>query len=151
MARLLALYKALVALCERNMWLPLLLARVSVGLEFFLSGKGKLADLDGFTKELTRIGVPMPELNAPFVASTEFVCGLLVTLGLCTRLAAIPLIATMLVAITTAFLPKLAEPYLANFFYLVEWQFVVILVWLVFAGGGKASLDHVIATRRRPE
>ena len=62
----------------------------------------------------------MPEINAPFVATTEFVCGALLVLGLGTRLAAIPLIVLMLVAITTAFLPKLAEPYLANFFYLSE-------------------------------
>lgn len=148
MQRLVAAYRSIVGLLERSAWLPLLLARVSVGLEFFLSGKGKLANLDWFAGELARIGIPMPEINAPFVATTEFTCGALVVLGLGTRLAAIPLIVLMLVAITTAFLPKLAEPYLANFFYLSEWAFVVILVWLVFAGGGKASVDHVLASGR---
>ena len=144
-----ATYKRVVELLEGAHWLPILLARLSIGLEFFLSGNGKLARLDWFAGELARMGVPFPELNAPFVATTEFVCGGLLVLGLGTRLAAIPLIIVMLVAIPTGFLPHLKEPYLANFLYLAEWAFIVILVWLVFAGGGKASLDHVIASRKR--
>jgi uncharacterized membrane protein YphA (DoxX/SURF4 family) len=46
-----------------------------------------------------KIGIPYPEIMAPFVGSVEAVCGSLLLLGLFTRLATVPLIITMLVAI----------------------------------------------------
>jgi uncharacterized membrane protein YphA (DoxX/SURF4 family) len=48
-----------------------------------------------------KIGLPSPELLGPFVGGFEIACGLLVLLGLLTRLAAIPLLVIMLVAIAT--------------------------------------------------
>lgn len=47
------------------------------------------------------IGLPMPELLGPFVGTFEIVCGSLVLLGLLTRLAVIPLVVIMAVALTT--------------------------------------------------
>jgi putative oxidoreductase len=48
----------------------------------------------------TRIGIAAPEFMAPFVAVFEIACRTLIVLGILTRLAAIPLITTMLVAIS---------------------------------------------------
>jgi putative oxidoreductase len=149
MQTILALYRRVVELLRRSDWVPILLARLSIGLEFFLSGKGKLGKLDELTAYFATLGIPAPGLNATVTATTECVCGLLLVLGLATRLAAAPLVVVMIVAILTAQLKTLKDPFLSNFLYLAEWSFVVILVWLVFAGGGKVSLDHLIASRRR--
>jgi uncharacterized membrane protein YphA (DoxX/SURF4 family) len=54
----------------------------------------------------------------------------------------------MIVAILTAQLKTVKEPFLSNFLYLAEWSFVVILVWLIFVGGGRLSLDRLLASRR---
>src|SRR3990167_7394614 len=56
-----------------------------------------------------KIGLPMPELLGPFVGAFEIVCGSLVLLGLLTRLAVIPLLVIMAVALTTTKWPMLAD------------------------------------------
>jgi len=59
-------------------WLPNLLARISVGLVFAHTGWGKLHNLEKVTAFFRELGIPRPELQAPFVAGTEFVCGSLI-------------------------------------------------------------------------
>jgi uncharacterized membrane protein YphA (DoxX/SURF4 family) len=54
-----------------------------------------------------KIGIPSPEFTGPFVAGVEIVCGFMILVGLLTRLAAIPLVIDMLVAITTTKIPIL--------------------------------------------
>jgi putative oxidoreductase len=146
-----ALYEKFVSMLKRNEWVPLLLARLSIGLEFFLSGKGKLGKLDELTQYFVTLNIPAPGFNAAFTATTECVCGALITVGLWTRLAAAPLIVVMFVAIGTAQLKTVKEPFLSNFLYLVEWAYVVIFVVLLFRGGGKVSLDELFASRRAGE
>jgi putative oxidoreductase len=149
MLNIAALYEKVTLALQRNDWAPILLARLSIGLEFFLSGKGKLGRLGELTEEFKTLGIPAPGLNATVTATTECVCGALLVVGLGTRLAAAPLVVVMIVALLTAQIKTVKEPFLSNFLYLAEWSFVVILVWLVFAGGGKVSLDRVIASRRQ--
>ncbi len=55
----------------------------------------------------TRIGIPYPAISAPFVGGVEIVCGSLLIIGLLTRLAAIPLIISMSVAILSTKIPLL--------------------------------------------
>jgi uncharacterized membrane protein YphA (DoxX/SURF4 family) len=77
------------------------LIRLLVGLVVFLpEGVQKLAfpDLLGAGRFM-HIGIPYPDLMGPFVGLVEIVCGALIIVGLFTRLAAIPLIVIMLVAI----------------------------------------------------
>jgi putative oxidoreductase len=149
MEKLFALYDTLVGMLKRHDWVPVLLARLSIGLEFFLSGKEKLGKLGELTTYFASLNIPAPGFNATLTATTELVCGLLLVIGLATRLAAAPLVVVMAVAIVTAQLKTVKEPFLSHFLYLAEWSFVVILVWLVFVGGGKASVDHWLASRRR--
>jgi uncharacterized membrane protein YphA (DoxX/SURF4 family) len=54
-----------------------------------------------------KIGIPSPELTGPFVGAVEIACGLLILAGLFTRLAAVPLIVNMLVAIASTKVPIL--------------------------------------------
>jgi putative oxidoreductase len=84
-----------------------ILIRLLVGLTvFFPEGIQKLifpAVLGA--GRFARIGIPYPDLMGPFVGVVEIVCGTLIVVGLLTRLAAIPLIIAMLVAIVSTKLP----------------------------------------------
>src|SRR5260370_39151497 len=86
-----------------------ILVRLSVGLVVFLpEGIQKLIfpDILGAGR-FANIGIPYPELMGPFVGIVEILCGTLIILGLFTRLAAIPLIIIMIVAIVSTKVPIL--------------------------------------------
>ena len=85
------------------------LIRLQIGLIVFLpEGIQKLIfpDILGAGR-FARIGIPFPDLMGPFVGVVETVCGLLIILGLVTRLASIPLIIIMIVALVSTKLPIL--------------------------------------------
>lgn len=85
-----------------------LLIRLVVGGVFVSEGIQKFLDPAARgAGRFERIGLPAAELLGPLVGATEITCGLLVLAGLLTRLAALPLIVTMLVAIVTTKLPIL--------------------------------------------
>src|SRR3954454_2726133 len=75
------------------------LARLTVGLVFIGTGWGKLHSLPDVTEFFTSLGIPLPAFNARLTAGTEFFGGLLILVGLGTRLAALPLAFTMVIAI----------------------------------------------------
>ncbi|MEO6026317.1 MAG: DoxX family protein [Candidatus Binatia bacterium] len=83
--------------------------------------------------------MPHAELQAPFVAGVEFVYGALVLIGLFTRVASVPLIVTMIVALVTAQKENVGS--VGDLFGLIEWSYLVLLVWLGVAGPGPLSLD----------
>jgi len=132
-------------------WLWRLIVRVALGIEFFGSGLGKLGNLPGFIEFFRKLGIPFPEVQAPFVASVELVCGVLILVGLLARPAAFMLCGVMTVAIVTAAAPEkhitASWHGLLEFFYLPEWCLLLLLGWLVFAGPGRASLDARIGRR----
>jgi len=85
-------------------WLGILLARVAVGLLFFLSGRSKLfvpQRREQMRQQLNEAHVPFPEFNAVLVSAVEFGCGLLLILGALTPLACALLACVMITAITT--------------------------------------------------
>jgi putative oxidoreductase len=132
-------------------WLARRAIRIAVGLEFFGSGLGKLGKLSGLIQYFRSLGIPGAEILAPFVASTELVCGVLIALGLATRPAAVMLCGVMTVAIVTAAVPEkhitASWHGLLQFFYLPEVLLFLLLAWLVFAGPGRASLDARLCAR----
>ena len=132
-------------------WLWRLVVRLSVGIEFFGSGLGKLGKLPGFIQYFRSLGIPFPELQAPFVAGAELVCGALIIVGLLTRPAALMLCGVMAVAIVTAAAPEhhvtATWRGLLELFYLPEWCLLLLLGWLVLAGGGRASLGALVRRR----
>jgi putative oxidoreductase len=153
---LLDLRRLLLGLCAQLAFAPPLLSRLVIGGVFVHSGWGKLHNLDHVVQFFASLGIPHPELEAPFVACVELVCGALVLVGLVTRLAAVPLIATMVVALATALAPKIEG--VSSLFGLAEFLYIVLLVQLTVGGAGALSLDrwaeHVIAPaplgRRQP-
>lgn len=127
-------------------WLPVILARLSVGVLFFESGRGKLFyKLNELIEYFGQLGVPFPHLQAPMVAAIEFVGGICLILGLATRLVSAPLAVIMVVAILTAQLEKAKT--VGDFLYLPEVLLVVIFAWLIFSGPGKFALDNYIARK----
>src|SRR6266513_2807049 len=132
-------------------WLGILLARLSVGLLFFLSGRSKLfipQRREQIRQQLIEAHVPFPEFNAVFVSAVEFVCGVLLVLGALTPLACALLACVMITAITTAAIRnvKASSPlnWLSEFLYLPEVLYLVILIWLFFSGPGWLSVDCLI-------
>ena len=135
-------------------WVGILLARVTVGSEFLLSGRGKLFVKEGrerMRQTLREARIPFPEFNAVFVSTVEFVFGLLLIAGAATPVACVMLGSVMLVAIGTTAVRaiKTSSPlgWLSEFFYLPEVLYLVILVWLFLAGPGWFSVDHLILSK----
>jgi uncharacterized membrane protein YphA (DoxX/SURF4 family) len=154
-------------------WPPLLrtraegwtiLVRLMVGLVVFLpEGIQKLA-FPGIlgAGRFANIGIPYPEVMGPFVGTVEVVCGILIILGLFTRLAAIPLIVIMVVAIVSPKLPiwaghdiwifhmpKLARYGFWSMAHEARDDFLMLLgsIYLLIAGAGQWSIDAVLARR----
>jgi putative oxidoreductase len=132
-------------------WLGQLLARASVGLLFFLSGRGKLfvpGRREQMREAIRQAGLPRPELTAPAMSAVEFICGAMLILGLFTPLSSVMLICVMLGALVTTQLPRIkaasAGDWVSEVLYLPEVLYVVILVWLLFAGPGWLSLDRLL-------
>ena len=128
-----------------------ILVRLIVGAVFLSEGIQKLlfpADLG--VGRFAKIGLPAPGFLAPFVGSFEITCGALVLLGLFTRLAALPLIAIMLVAISTTKVPMLmskgfwATAHEAR----TDWSMLLGSTYLLVVGAGRWSLDAVLGRRR---
>jgi putative oxidoreductase len=126
-------------------WLPPTVARLTIGFVFLQSGWGKLHDIPKVVGFFTQLGIPAPEFQARLVAGTEFVCGSLMLLGLATRLATIPLIATMVVALLTALKSDIHG--FSDVFGASEYLYIALLLWLGVYGAGPISLDAVFAKR----
>ena len=118
---------------------------MSVGLLFLSTGWGKVHSIPKVTGFFQTLGIPAPGLNAVVVAYSELICGSLLVLGLFTRLATVPLIVSMIVAILTA---KLAD--IHGVFDLVgadEFTYLCLLGVLAAVGPGRAALDGPLSRR----
>ena len=136
-------------LLQKLAWVGPLLVRLTLGLVFVTNGWGKLHSLDEITQFFASLHIPAPGFHAAMVSTIEFAGGLLLIAGLATRIVSALLIGVMAVAILTAKLPDLHGVVdLAN---TIELTYLVMFVWLVVAGAGAASLDHLIARRGHAE
>jgi len=161
---------------ERSDWITLLFAtrtsgstilvRLLVGLiVFFPEGIQKLVfpEILGAGR-FAHIGIPRPDVMGPFVGVFEIMCGALVIIGLLTRLAAVPLIVIMIVAIVSTkipillghdfwifHVPKLPRYGFWSMAHEARADFVMLLgsLYLLIEGAGVWSLDAMIARRRR--
>lgn len=137
-------------------WLGILVARVAVGLLFFLSGRAKLfvrERREQMRETLTSAHVPFPEFNAVFVSTVEFVFGFLLIFGALAPLACVMLSGVMIVAIATTAVKNIKSPpllgWVSEFLYLPEVLYLVILFWLFLSGAGWCSVDHFIFSQGR--
>jgi putative oxidoreductase len=127
-----------------------ILIRMAVGFVFLVAGSRKLLDIDGGVGFFGSIGIPMPEIMFPFVAVMEVLCGLLVLIGLLTRLAAIPLAIIMVVAILTTKLPQLSDG-VGDFLNASRLDVAMLLcaIYLIGEGAGAWSADAQLGSRKR--
>src|SRR5260221_9749008 len=96
------LYASYVSLVSKLQSPFLLIIRLYWGWQFFLTGKGKLLNLDRTAGFFASLNIPAPKLNAIMAGSAECFGGLLLLLGLGSRIATVPLIFTMIVAYLAA-------------------------------------------------
>jgi len=124
-----------------------LLARVTLGVLFMSTGWGKVQNLAKVAAFFAELHIPAPAIQATLVSYVELIGGALLLVGLLARLASVPLIASMAVAILTA---KADEVHgLPDLFGLVEWTYLALLTWVALAGPGRASLDQFIFGRHK--
>lgn len=134
---------------ERPQWprraaSAMLLVRILVGWVFVSEGVQKfLFPAQLGVGRFEKIGIPAAQFMAPFVGSVEIVCGCLLLIGLFTRLAAIPLLGVISVAIGTTKIPMLAKAGAWAMLHEARTDFSMLLglVFLLMVGGGSLSLD----------
>ncbi|WDS35092.1 DoxX family protein [Pseudoxanthomonas sp.] len=137
------LHASALSFFRRIDWLGPLLVRLVFGYFWAETGWAKLHNLDFFSARFVEWGIPFPAFSAALCAGTEFVGGVLILLGLATRLTMIPMLINMLVALVVVVLPGIST--LDELVELDEVLYVTLFVWLLIAGPGRASLDHLIA------
>jgi len=126
--------------------------RLAVGLIFLTQGILKYTDPHMGVVRFTRIGFPFPAFTAHFVGTFEVACGLLVVLGLFTRLACVPLLIVILTAIATTKVPELFRPD-QGFWFMVsdartDFAMTMSLLFLLATGPGAWSLDARLRASR---
>jgi len=139
----------LTTLGSRMQPVVLLVIRGWWGWSFFLTGKGKLMNLERTTAFFTELNLPLPKINAIMAGSTECVGGLLLLVGLGSRLVSVPLIFTMLVAYGTAHREELgkifSEP--EKFTEAAPFLFLLASVIVFSFGPGRLSLDALLGKK----
>ena len=124
--------------------------RLMVGLVFVSEGIQKfiLPESVGAGR-FAKIGLPSPEVLGPLVGAFEIICGALVTFGLLTRAAVIPLIVIMLVAIASTKVPILLDKGFWSMAHDSRTDFSMLLgsLFLLIVGAGRYSLDARIMER----
>jgi putative oxidoreductase len=111
--------------------------RVVAGAAFILFGIGKFADHMKEAVDFDKYGVPLPDIAVWVSGTIEVVGGALLVIGLLTRLAAALLAANLVVAISTAGVMEGGTFHLG-----VGPALLVAMLFLLWAGGGKYSLDR---------
>lgn len=139
-------------LLKTTEWKSILFIRVLVGCVFLSEGIQKFLFPDSVgAGRFAKIGLPLPEITANFVGSVEIICGLLVLLGLLTRIAVVPLICIMLTAIATTKVPILLESGFWKMAHDSRTDFSMLLtsIYLLINGAGPLSLDRIILNRKK--
>lgn len=116
------------------------------GFQFFQTGKGKLMDLTSVTDFFTTLGIPAPHFNAIMAGVTECFGGLLLLVGLGSRLVSIPLSVTMMVAYATAHREALLGIFSDPDTFLQQEPFLFLLtaVLVLCFGPGWFSADTLV-------
>jgi putative oxidoreductase len=126
-----------------------ILIRLLVGAVFLSEGIQKFLFPTALgAGRFVKIGIPAPQFFAPFVGVVEIICGALLIIGLVTRLAAIPLIIDISVAIITTKIPMLST---AGFWSMAheartDYCMLLGLIFLLLVGSGPFSIDRRVET-----
>ncbi len=129
--------------------LVLLITRLYWGWEFFLTGRGKLLDLEKPTQFFQSLGIPFPHQQAILVGVTECVGGLFLLVGLASRLIAVPQMILLTVAYLTADVDRFkmifSDP--DKFLAADEFLFLFAVVLVFVFGPGRFSIDWLFTKK----
>jgi putative oxidoreductase len=130
----------------------LLLLRLYFGWGFFKAGLGKLQNIETTAEYFAGLHIPLPTLNAYMAGTTECLGGLLLLLGVASRVVTIPLIATMLVAYFTQHIDELRPLWRlkpdgsynpATFFKAAPFPYLMTALIVLLFGPGAFSIDRL--------
>jgi putative oxidoreductase len=129
----------------------IVLIRVLVGWVFLSEGIQKFLFPDSLgVGRFVKIGIPWPQVMAPFVGVVEIVCGTLLLVGFLTRLASVPLLIDICVALYSTKIVTFAKNGLWSTLHEARTDVSMLLglVFLLLVGGGAWSLDARLAEGR---
>ena len=125
-----------------------LATRIVIGLAFYQAGTGKFRNFENVIGFFDSLGIPFPAFNAGLVATMETVGGVMLIFGLFTRFFASGLSVPMVVALLTAdgadFLASWGGASQLSPTDVSAFTFLLFLLWLIFFGAGKLSLDALL-------
>jgi uncharacterized membrane protein YphA (DoxX/SURF4 family) len=130
-----------------------ILVRLLVGCVFLSEGIQKFLFPQALgVGRFVKIGIPWPEVSAPFVGLCETACGALLILGLATRLAAIVMTINISVAIATTKVPMLMHDGFWKAAHEARTDFCMFLgaIFLLIVGAGTWSPDFLIGREPAP-
>jgi putative oxidoreductase len=144
--RIRAAYELLIKVASSLQSPLLLVLRLYWGWQFFGTGKGKLSDLDKVAGFFGTLNIPFPYFNALLAGATECFGGLLLLVGLASRLVSVPLAFTMVIAYLTAEQEALhaifSDP--DKFTEATPFLFLLTCVVILVFGPGKLSIDYLL-------
>ena len=147
------LYRRLLKLLNFLQCPFLLFVRVYWGWQFWQSGWGKLQDISKPIGFFTELGIPFPVFNAWFISLLECFGGILLIVGLASRLISIPLVIDMVVAYIAADREALKSIFSDpdKFYAAAPYTLLFASLIVLLFGPGAISLDYLIAryVRRR--
>ena len=123
----------------------LLFLRLTLAYGFYGPAMEKVKHFENIPTWFESLGIPFPLLNAYMAVATEVTGVILITLGLCTRIIAVPMIVIMIVAIATV--------HYKNGFacghngFEVPFYYMLMLITLIAFGAGKFSIDNFISKK----
>lgn len=129
----------------------IMLIRVLLGWVFLSEGIQKFLFPDSLgVARFVKIGIPWPQVMAPFVGVVEIVCGTLLLVGFLTRLATVPLLIDICVALYSTKIVTLAKNGLWSTLHEARTDVSMLLglIFLFLVGGGSLALDARLASRR---
>jgi len=138
------------ATCAGRTARAILLIRILVGWVFLSEGIQKFLFPDSLgVGRFVKIGIPSPQIMAPFVGVVEIVCGTLLLMGLITRLAAIPVLIDICVALYSTKIVTLANNGVWSMLHEARTDVSMLLglIFLLIVGGGSFALDARRAAR----
>jgi putative oxidoreductase len=140
---MLKLYDKYAALLDKLKDLPPLIFRLILAKAFYGPAMKKITDFDGTAAWFERLEIPFPLFNAYLAGITEFMAIWLMILGLGTRIIALPMIITLLVAVYTVHTGDGYNGMKIQLFYMAMCFFLMVY------GPGRISADYLIKGRRK--
>ncbi len=140
-------YNGWAASLQKGWSLPLLFMRLVLAYGFYHAAKMKWADINAIIAWFREAKFPLPVVSAYLVAFCEGAGALLLLIGLLTRIATIPLMIIMLVAIFAVHWPNGFEAGKNGFE--IPLYYLIMLFALFIMGPGSISVDHMLNKNKK--